>query len=295
MPVCRRRGKVAEEFGDLTQLCRHVYLKTGLDLAPYKEKYLRRRVAVRLRATRQPDLEAYVGYLRSVDDELERLVHCLTIHVSDFFRNPTAFQAIRRTVFPDLFRGGGRKTLRFWSVGCARGEEPYSLAILVHEHLGRELAGFDVRIDAIDVNPRVLEEAKRGEFRAERLKEIGTDLAKKYFTGNGTKRLLPQIRRMVKFHRRDILMEPAGERYDFVLCRNLLIYIEREPQERVLERFHRVLRPGGYLMLGRTEALAGRGRDFFEIVDAKERIYRRIGEREPAFSERPRSGGGGSI
>jgi chemotaxis protein methyltransferase CheR len=295
MRVSSRGGKVTEDVEDLTPLYRIVYLKTGLDLKPYKEKYLRRRVAVRLRATGQPDLAAYVVYLESVGDEMERLVHCLTIHVSDFFRNPTTFQAIRSTVFPDLFREGERKTLRFWSVGCARGEEPYSLAILVHEHLGGDLAGFDVRIDAIDVNAKILEEAKRGEFGAERLKEIGPDLAKKYFTGNGTGSPLPQIRRMVKFHRRDILMEPAEEHYDFVLCRNLLIYIEREPQELILERFHRVLRPGGYLVLGRTEALAGRGRHFFEIVDAKERIYRRIGEREPAFSERQRSGEGRTI
>jgi len=271
----------------LSPLCRLVYRQTGLNLQPYKEKYLRRRVAVRLRATGKDDLAGYVDYLKNENNELEELIICLTIHVSTFFRNPTTFSAIGEQVFPDLLGGKSADPLRFWSVGCARGEEPYSLAILVREYLASRGFRRKVTIDAIDVDARVLEEAKRAEFPESRMKEIDPVLAQKYFKVNGRWRLTPAVRDMVKFHRRDIFMDTPSGTYDFILCRNLLIYVEREPQERILERFHRVLRPGGYLVLGRTEALVGGARRFFEIVDAKERIYRRIGKREPEVPGRP--------
>jgi len=276
---------VSEDVESLNPLCRLVYRKTGLDLQPYKEKYLRRRVAVRLRATGQPDLAGYLAYLQVEDGELENLILCLTIHVSTFFRNPTTFQAIREQVLPALFGRPSPQPLSFWSVGCARGEEPYSLAILASEYMGEAPDRRELRIEAIDVDASVLEEAKEGRFVESQLKDLDPALARKYFTRNGSFRLVPRIRGMVRFHRRDILMEPTGDGYDFILCRNLLIYIEREPQEVILEGFYHALRPGGYLVLGRTEALVGSARRFFEIVDARERIYRRIGGREEIPSE----------
>lgn len=274
-----------EDVESLNPLCRLVYRKTGLDLQPYKEKYLRRRVAVRLRATSQPDLAGYLAYLQEEDGELERLILCLTIHVSTFFRNPTTFKAIREQVLPELFGRPSPRPLSFWSVGCARGEEPYSLAILASEYMGEAPDRREIRIEAIDVDASVLEEAKEGRFVESQIRDIDPALARKYFTRNGSFRLVPRIRKMVRFHRRDILMEPTEDGYDFILCRNLLIYIERAPQEAILEGFYHALRPGGYLVLGRTEALVGSARRFFEIVDAKERIYRRIRGREEIPSE----------
>ena len=175
-----------EESENLSPLCRIVYQKTGLDLRPYKEKFLRRRVAVRLRATRQESLKGYLDYLRREEEELDRLVLCLTIHVSTFFRNPTTYRAIREEVLPALFPAGESRPVRFWSVGCARGEEPYSLAILVREHLGDSPRLGHVRIDAIDVDAAVLEEAKRGEFRESQLKDLDPALAGRYFVRHGS-------------------------------------------------------------------------------------------------------------
>lgn len=267
---------VSEEVDSLKPLCRIVYRKTGLDLQPYKEKFLRRRIAVRIRATKQKDLAGYLRYLRDDEEEFEELILCITIHVSSFFRNPSTFRAIEKKVLPKLFAGPAERPVRIWSVGCARGEEPYSLAILLSEYLGDLLQEREVSIEAIDVDERVLAYAKRGEFGKRQLKDLDPALAGKYFIKNGTYRLVPGIRKMVSFHRRDILMEPPEGEYDFVLCRNLLIYIEREPQERVVESFCRVLRPGGILVLGRAEVIVGPARGLFEIMDAKERIYRRV-------------------
>lgn len=248
-----------------------------MDLRPYKEKYLRRRVAVRLRATGCAGLEEYAALLKRDEGELGRLVVCLTIHVSTFFRNPSTFRAVETKVFPVLFASPSRRPLRFRSVGCARGEEPYSLAILLREHLGRRSGAGEVTIEAIDIDEKVLSEARGGVYRRSRLKGMDPTLEKKYFTGNGSCRLVPEIRSMVTFRRGDVLTDPPEGTFDFLLCRNLLIYIEREAQEKIVKNFSRVLRPGGFLALGRTEVLVGSARESFEVVDARERIYRKAG------------------
>lgn len=277
---------VAPAPGVFPRLRRLVRDRTGLDLEPYKGRFIERRVAIRQRATRQAHLADYLALLGSDPDEMDRLLRCLTIHVSEFFRNPSTFAAIRTEVFPRLFAPGGSRRLNFWSVGCSRGEEPYSLAILVNEHLGAARRGWDVRIHAIDVDDRVLEAAKAAEYGPHQTAGLDPALRQRYFTGEGRLRLVPEIRRMVQFHRRDILMDPPGGDYDFVLCRNLLIYLDRPGQELVLERFARALRPGGYLVLGRTEVFVGAARAGFEVVDARERIYHRLPDEGKALSER---------
>ncbi len=260
----------------LNPLCQLISRKRGVDLHPYKEKFLRRRVEVRLRATGSKSVAEYVGYLGEEEQEVDRFLLAFTIHVSTFFRNPSTFQAIEREVLPVLFRVSRAGSAHLWSVGCARGEEPYSLAILVSEYGRRHPLSRKVLIEAIDVDEKVLADAKRGEYSASQVRDLDPVLLQRYFEENGDYRLVPEIREMVKFHRRDVFMAPPRSGYDLILCRNLLIYIDREPQERVIERFHEALRPGGFLALGRTEALVGPLRERFETVDPKERIYRKV-------------------
>ncbi len=277
---------IAPGAGVFARLRRVVHRRTGLDLSPYKDRFIERRVAIRQRAAGRERLVDYLEFLEAEPGELELLLRCLTIHVSEFFRNPSTFAAIRTEVLPRLFAAGASRHLSFWSVGCARGEEPYSLAILVNEYLGAARRGWDVRIHAIDVDDRVLEDAKLAEYGPHQLGALEPALLERYFTGEGRRRLVPEIRRMVQFHRRDILMDPPGGDYDFILCRNLLIYLERAGQEQVLERFARALRPGGFLVLGRTEVFVGPGRPGFDVVDARERIYRRLPDPGAALTER---------
>jgi chemotaxis protein methyltransferase CheR len=237
-----------------------------------KRRFLERRIAS-ASATRHERFGTITFGRESA--EMDRLLRRLTIHVSAFFRNPST-DAIRDGILPRLFAPGGSRRVRFWSVGCSRGEEPYSLAILVQEHLGAETRDWDVQIHAIDVDDRVLEEAKAAEYGPAQVAGVGTDLLARYFTGQGRWRLSPELRRLVRFHRRDVLMDPPGGEYDCILCRNLLIYLDRPAQEAVFERFARALRPGGFLVLGRTEVFVGAERAAFEVVDARERIYRRL-------------------
>jgi len=258
-----------------------VHERTGFDLDPYKGRFLLRRLAIRQRATGQRGIAAYADYLEREAGELDRLMRCLTIHVSTFFRNPTTYEAIRTAVLPRLFAPGSPRVRRFWSVGCARGEEPYSLAILVLEHLGAARRQWDVHIHGIDVDDRVLEDAKAGVYGAASMEGCDERRRERWFRHDGRWHVVPEVRRLVRFHRRDVLMDPPGGEYDFVLCRNLLIYLGREGQAAAIERFARALRPGGFLVLGRTEILVGPGRSAFEVVDARERIYRRL----PAAAE----------
>jgi chemotaxis protein methyltransferase CheR len=258
------------------RLRRLVHERTGLDLESYKERFIERRVAIRVRATRHQRLGDYLRYLSREHGEMERLVRCLTIHVSSFFRNASTFEAIGREVFPALFAAGASRHPRFWSVGCSRGEEPYSLAIMAYEHLGGRRGAWDLQIQATDVDDRVLEEAKAGEYAWSQVADLDPALRERYFAREGRWRIVPEIRRMVRFHRRDILMDPPAGEYDFILCRNLLIYFDRPGQEAVFERLARCLRPGGFLALGRTEVFVGAAREAFAAVDPRERIYRRL-------------------
>jgi len=269
-----------EEYAHLRRL---IHNRTGFDLESYKERFIERRVAIRVRATHHERLADYLRYLSREPGEMDRLLRCLTIHVSSFFRNASSFEAIRRVVFPQLFTPDATRHPRFWSVGCSRGEEPYSLAMLVLEHLGETRRSWDVQIQAVDIDDRVLAEAKAGEYGWHQVAAVDPARRERFFIPGERWSLVPEIRRMVRFHRRDILMDPPEAEYDFILCRNLLIYLDRPGQEAVLERFARCLRPGGYLLLGRTEVFVGAGREAFEVVDPRERIYRRHRASGPAL------------
>ncbi len=268
--------------GAYVHLRRLIHDRTGFDIESYKDRFIERRVAIRLRATHHEGLGDYLKYLSCEQAEMDRLLRCLTIHVSSFFRNASTYAAIRAAVFPVLFTPGASRHPRIWSVGCSRGEEPYSLAILAHEYLGAAARSWDVQIQAIDIDDRVLTEAKAGEYTWPQVADLDAARRERYFVHGERWRLVPEIRRMVRFHRRDILMDPPGGEYDCILCRNLLIYLDRPGQEAVLERFARALRPGGFLVLGRTEVFVGAGREAFEVVDPRERIYRRLRASGPA-------------
>jgi chemotaxis protein methyltransferase CheR len=265
------------------RLRRLVHDRTGFDMKSYKDRFIERRVAIRVRATCHEHFSDYLAYLSREKGEMDRLLRCLTIHVSSFMRNPSTFEAIGREVFPRLFAPGAPRHQRFWSVGCSRGEEPYSLAMLVHEYLGAARRAWNVQIQGIDIDDRVLAEAKAGEYGWNQVADLEPGRRERFFVHGERWRLVPEIRRMVRFYRGDILMDlPDGE-HDLILCRNLLIYLDRPGQEVVLERFARCLRPGGFLILGRTEVFVGAGREVFEVVDPRERIYRRLRASGPAL------------
>lgn len=242
----------------------------------YRQKCLRRRVAVRMRARGVSGLQEYAALLDRDPEEYERLLRVLTINVSKFFRNRETWEVIRSVVLPDLLGRG--EPLVMWSAGSAAGEEAYSLAILVREWLdARGKTGWNgYRVVGTDIDAASLEAARLAEYPEVALSETAPEIRRRWFVQGESWRLKEPIRSRVEFRRLDILASRPEFEADLILCRNLLIYLDRPAQEKVFETFVDVLRPGGYLVLGRVEMLGGRARPHFETIDARERVYRRL-------------------
>ncbi len=242
----------------------------------YRPRCLRRRVAVRMRARGVNDPREYSKLLDEDPAEYDRLIRTLTINVSRFFRNPQTWESIRTLVLPDLARR--ERPLLIWSAGSAAGEEAYSLAILLYQHLlpRGEGAMKGIRIIGTDIDEDALERARRASYPEMALSETPEKLRRRWFSAEEPYRLKASIRSLVEFQALDVLSQRPGFAADLILCRNLLIYLDRAAQNQVFEMFAETLKPGGYLVLGRVEMLGQEARRRYEIVDARERIYRKL-------------------
>lgn len=273
----RRTPLVGSDFPEeiYQELRRLLIARRQVDLGMYKEQCIKRRIAKRVRTLGIDDVRIYLSLLRHEAGELDTLLATLTIHVSQFFRNPSTFAAIER-LLPELAaraKEDGEREIRVWSVGCAGGEEPYSLALLF-ETLA---PGLRISILGTDVSREVLEQARQGVFDSLRLTEVPPTTRERYFVPEAGKfRLDPQIRQRVRFESHNILSAAAYPPADLILCRNVLIYFSRAEQENILRRFAASLGEGGVLVLGRSEALLGAARPMFRAEIPGERIYRRV-------------------
>jgi chemotaxis methyl-accepting protein methylase len=247
----------------------------------YKEKCLRRRIAVRMRARGVHTYGDYASILDSDAGEYERLLDALTINVTKLFRNWETYDAIARRVIPELWeRTEGR--IDIWSAGCSSGEEAYSLAILLHRHAAMcgQLSWLSrARVIGTDIDRASLIAAERAAYAETAFADTPPELRAAYFSPQPPHVVLDQVRRMVRFERRDLLREPApGATPDgmhLIACRNVIIYFDRNTQESLFNRFHDALAPGGFLVLGKVETLLGSARSSFATVEPRERIFRR--------------------
>jgi chemotaxis protein methyltransferase CheR len=260
----------------LPRLLRAIAETTGLDCDLYKEKCLRRRLDVRLRLHRIGSYREYLRFLRTNPREAEQLVDSLTINVSRFFRNPESFGALERQVLPVLLTEAVERPVRIWSAGAAAGEEAYTLAILWERLASRRPDPPAVVLLATDVDAASLARGRAGLYDPASLAEVPhRDLGRYFVPEGGRFRVSLAIRARVRFRRSD-LTRPLRLRFqDLIVCRNVLIYFEKALQEALAESFFRALRPGGFLMLGKAETLGGPARRLFQVVDARERLYRK--------------------
>ena len=249
----------------------------GFGCASYKEKCLRRRIAVRMRARGVHTYHDYSCVLDSDGAEYDRLLDALTINVTKLFRNFETFAAVAERVIPMLWER--EEPLSVWSAGCSSGEEPYSIAALFHRHA--ELVGRvgelpqRVRVLGSDIDARCLQAAERGQFEEGDFADTPAELRTRYFDSRPPFTIDADVKRLVRFEHRDLLAQqpPAGPHH-LIFCRNVLIYFDRATQERLFDAFRRALAPGGFLVLGKVETLLGDARTKFVPVDARERIYR---------------------
>jgi chemotaxis protein methyltransferase CheR len=182
---------------------------------------------------------------------------------------------LRDTVIPAVLNGENRGEVTFWSVGCSSGEETYSLALILKEYFSDRLSGCRVRILGSDISAEILDAARTGIYRPDRLEELPEGFLSRYFTPDrGMFRLHDEIREMVEFQQSDLLDCASFPPTDLIVCRNLLIYFDRARHESILKGFAAALSPGGFLLLGKSETLVGEARKLFTTVCPVERIYR---------------------
>lgn len=245
-------------------------------LEGYKDLCIRRRLAARIRAAGYRNPQEYIELLAEDSREQEQLLAALSVHVSHFFRNPSMFKRLEKVIIPELQERTRleRCKLRIWCVGCAYGEEPYSVALLCQKgQIKKDM----VSIIATDLSPEALRTARQGRFPSARLQNVPESMIQEFFREDAGKlKLAVKVRELVQFFRHDILTDSPFYRAELILCRNLLIYFSREQQIRILKKLAEALLPGGYLVLGRAETMAPVCRALFHCVDPAERIYQRI-------------------
>lgn len=262
-------------FAELASL---ITRKVGVTLGAYKDKCLRRRIAVRMRACGVHTFADYGEVLRHRPEESERLKDALTINVTRFYRNRETWDVLRSRFLADLWQQRQGR-LDVWSAGCSSGEEPYTIAMCVaalcDDH--RRGSWLDrLTVHATDIDRESLAQAQAAVYRPEAFQETPAEFVARYTvaTDNGVG-IAPALRRRVDVRRFDLIREPAPvSAYDVVFCRNVVIYFDRPTQEQLFAAFAGALRPGGLLVLGKVETLLGPGRERLELADARERIYR---------------------
>lgn len=270
---------MAADDAGFAALARLISDGVGIGLDSYKDRCLRRRIAVRMRACGVHTYDAYAAHLADTPEEYERLRAALTINVTRFYRNPETWEYLRAAVLPELLRRTSGR-VRAWSAGCASGEEPYTIALVLAEAcaaLGRPEWFTGVRIDATDVDRESLERTRAARYGADALVDLPPPLRARWLQPDGAGWTVSEpLRRAVTVRPLDLGREPPpAPRYDLICCRNVVIYFGRTVQEQLFERFADALAPGGYLVLGKVETLAGAARERLRLVEPRERVYQR--------------------
>lgn len=264
---------------------------TGHDFSGYKPGTIHRRIERRMAVHQIESLDGYVKFLQQTPAEVEALFRDLLIGVTNFFRDPEAFQTLEEQIIPKLFAdkpAGG--VVRVWSTGCSTGEEAYSIAILLQERMEALKTSYTVQVFATDIDSRAIAIARTGLYPASIAADMTPERLARFFIaepGGLAYRVNKSIRDMLVFSEQDVLKDPPFSKLDLVSCRNLLIYFGVELQKKLIPLFHYALNPGGILFLGTSEGVSEFG-DLFAVLDRKAKLYQRkedfLGQRRAAMN-----------
>jgi two-component system CheB/CheR fusion protein len=249
--------------------------RTDRDFSRYKRSTILRRIARRMQLNYMEDLETYLERVREHGEEARALADDLLITVTSFFRDAEVFEKLANEILPSLLANKKEHdSVRVWSVGCATGEEAYSLAILLIEAVARQGIMPQLQVFASDLHKGSLDRAREGFYPEDIETDVGTERLERFFTReSGGYRIRKEVRDLVVFAPHNILADPPFSRLDMISCRNLMIYLEREVQRDVIELFHYALAPDGYLLLGSAETIDGL--DLFRAEDKRLCLYRK--------------------
>jgi len=252
----------------------------GVCCEAYKHRCLKRRLAVRMRARGVHSFDDYSRVLDRDPREYDHLLDALTINVTKFYRNAETWIALGPYLQVQWRNREGR--LSVWSAGCASGDEPYTIAIVLAETARRtDTTGWlpRARVVATDIDRESLERAHAARFPASAFAEMPVELQRRYLqpaNADGRRTPVEVVRRLVTVRRHDLTQEgPPEKSFDLIVCRNVVIYFDRPTQERLFQHFASALHPGGMLVLGKVETLLGPARNMLTLEDPRERIYRR--------------------
>lgn len=273
-----------------------VYSECGIKLSNEKRELVKSRLTKRLRKYGFHTFKEYYEYVTVIDktgNELVCLIDCISTNKTEFFREKAHFDFLYKEFLPKLIKEKSKTRfykLRGWSAGCSTGEEPFSIAITVYNHLtpsiplkaeGRVGNGWDVKILATDISTTVLEKAKQGMYEKEKLEGLPQEIIKTYFIRGRDAdttyyKVKEHLRKMVLFGRLNLMEEhfPFTGQFDFIFCRNVMIYFDKATQRELVSKFHKYLAPGGYLFIGHSESLTGVPNSFEYI---RPTIYRKHG------------------
>ena len=258
-----------------------IYRETRINLGDAKRELVTARLGKRLRATGIDSFNAYCKALKDSPDsgELYHLIDAISTNHTFFFREINHFNFLNQNILPEFAAGrlGNPSQLKIWSCACSTGEEPYSIAIALEEYFSK-LPGKTWNIQCSDISTRVLDFASKGIYEKDRLKQVSAEWQKKYFQKGerqmeGYFRIHPDVRKKLHFNRINLFAPtyPWNEKFQIIFCRNVMIYFDRETQQELVGRLSQHLTPGGYLLIGHAESLAGVKHPYQSIKPA---IYR---------------------
>jgi two-component system CheB/CheR fusion protein len=272
-------------FADVLTLIR---ARSGHDFRQYKRTTLTRRTHRRMGLLGLESFDNYLVKLRDDPAELQALVRDMMINVTGFFRDPEAWEVLDRDVIkPLVLQASSDQSVRVWVPACSTGEEAYTIAMLLAEHIETAEKGLEVKIFATDLGDNNLASARRGLYPGSMVESLSAERLDRFFEKTGESyRIKREIRETVVFAPQNLLADPPYSKMDLVSCRNVLIYLDAEAQNRVLSLTHFALREGGYLFLGNAESIGQRDH-LFSIVSKRWRIYRRTGVQQSAAIDLP--------
>ena len=271
---------------DFKRLSTFIYKEYGIKMPEIKKTMLQSRLHKRLRELNMLSYKDYVEYLFSKEGQQSEVIHMIDMvstNKTDFFREPVHFDYLHSDVLPELLMGEKpNRLIKLWSAGCSSGEEPYTIAISLSEfaELNPGLL-FDFNIFATDISTRMLRTAAEAIYKEQRVEMLPINLKKRYLLrskdrSNPTVRIIPDLRRRISFNRLNFMDNHYNvpENFDIIFCRNVLIYFDRETQEKVINKLCSKLRPNGFFFLGHSESITN-----FDVPlrQLKPTIFRKIG------------------
>lgn len=265
--MSRGMHKILEEIERVTNFDAHLYRKSTL----------KRRLASRMNTTRSKTFQDYLAYLKEDRSEYEKFLDTLTIHMTDFFRDQNVFDTLKKEVLPDIFQSvkdKKRRRVRIWSIGCSKGQEPYSLAMLLKDILNSRMNDLGIIVHATDMKRSALKKAEAALYTEAEVENVPRHYLKNYFEREGTDyRVKEDVRDLVRLKRQDLIKGNSLGKFDLILCRNLFIFFEPELQERMFKKIHDSLKKDGILVLGKAES--PKNDELFQPIIPHNNIYKK--------------------